>query len=341
MPSETQIDAQLIAAAKMEGELNTIALQHDWCSYGELIKGFKSKYGLQVNELNPKGGSEAQIEAVTSAAGNAAQTPDVIDVSFAFSRQLMDEGLVQPYKVSVWDSIPAEIKDPAGYWYAGYYSVMTFEVNREAVKNIPQDWPDLLSPDYKGAVALGGDPLGSVQAQMSVYLAALANGGSLDHPQPGLEFFKQLNEAGNFVPFRATQETIARGQTPIVPRWSVSSLGDKKALAGNPHIEIVIPASGTIANVNIQAIPANAPHPNAARLWMEFLYSDEGQLYRLKGNCLPARYNDLAARNAVPVNLAPALPQMNRIIFPTAEQILNAQREISNDWMKIVGVDVK
>ncbi|HXV30674.1 MAG TPA: ABC transporter substrate-binding protein, partial [Sinorhizobium sp.] len=48
---------ELIAAAKKEGMLTTIALPHDWCGYGEVIASFKAKYPeIQVNELNPDAG---------------------------------------------------------------------------------------------------------------------------------------------------------------------------------------------------------------------------------------------------------------------------------------------
>jgi hypothetical protein len=46
----------LIAAAQEEGTLTTIALPHDWCGYGAVIQGFKTKYGLEVNELDPGAG---------------------------------------------------------------------------------------------------------------------------------------------------------------------------------------------------------------------------------------------------------------------------------------------
>ena len=85
--------------------------------------------------------------------------------------------------------------------------------------NVPQDWADLLKPEYAGMVALSGDPRASAQAQMSVYAAALANGGTLDNVQPGLDFFKKLNDAGNFVPVIAKQATVAKGETPIITRW--------------------------------------------------------------------------------------------------------------------------
>ena len=90
----------LIAAAKAEGTLTTIALPHDWCNYGEVIEGFKAKYGIEVNELNPDAGSGDEIEAIKANKDNPGpQAPDVIDVGLAFGPQAKAEGLIQPYKV--------------------------------------------------------------------------------------------------------------------------------------------------------------------------------------------------------------------------------------------------
>ena len=185
----------------------------------------------------------------------------MIDVGYGFGPQLVDEKLVQPYKVSTWDTIPADSKQPDGYWFGDYYGVLAFEVNKDAVQNVPQDWADLLKPEYKGQVALAGDPRASAQAQMSVYAAALANGGSLDNVTPGLDFFKKLNDAGNFVPVIAKQATVAKGETPVIMRWDYNALADKAALDGNPTIEVVIPKTGVIAGIYIQAISAYCPIP--------------------------------------------------------------------------------
>src|SRR6476646_2424312 len=54
----------LIAAAKTEGELTVIALPRDWLNYGDLLDGFKTKYGLKINELNPNAGSGDEVEAI-------------------------------------------------------------------------------------------------------------------------------------------------------------------------------------------------------------------------------------------------------------------------------------
>src|SRR5439155_510485 len=89
------------------------------------------------------------------------------------------------------------------------------EVNTAKVANVPQDWSDLLKPDYKGQVALAGDPTVSNQAISGVWAAALANGGSLDNAQPGLDFFKKLNDAGNFVPIIAKTAIVATAKAAL------------------------------------------------------------------------------------------------------------------------------
>src|SRR6266581_4027458 len=150
--------AELIAAAKKEGQLTTIALPHDWCGYGAMIDGFKAKYALKVNELNPDAGSGDEVEAIKANKGNKGpQAPDVIDVGLSFGPTVKKDGLVQPYKVSTWSTIPDSAKDAEGYWTGDYYGVLAFEINADLVKKIPADWPDLLAADYKNAVALAGD----------------------------------------------------------------------------------------------------------------------------------------------------------------------------------------
>src|ERR1700760_4103142 len=123
---------ELVAAAKKEGQLTVIALPHDWCGYGDVIAGFKAKYPeIKVNELNPDAGSGDEIEAIKANKGNTGpQAPDVIDVGLSFGPTAKKDGLIQPYKVSTWASIPDTAKDADGYWYGDYYGVLAFEVNK-------------------------------------------------------------------------------------------------------------------------------------------------------------------------------------------------------------------
>jgi putative spermidine/putrescine transport system substrate-binding protein len=334
----------LIAAATKEAELSTIALPDSWANYGEVKKTFLAKYPfLKHNDLNPDGSSAEEVEAIKANAGNAGpQNPDVIDVAFVFGESSKKEGLLQPYKVATWDTIPASLKDPDGFWYADYYGVMAFEVNTSIVTNVPQDWADLLKPEYKGQIALAGDPTGSGQAINAVWAAALGNGGSLDDAMPGLEFFKKLNDAGNLLPVIARPATIAKGETPIALRWDYNALANRDESAGNPEIAVIIPKSGSLAGVYVQAISAYSPRPHAARLWMEFLYSDEGQLLWLKGYASPARFDDLKKNNAIPADLLAKLPKTDvKVGIPTAAQIDKANNAIKAGWPTIVGATVQ
>jgi putative spermidine/putrescine transport system substrate-binding protein len=337
------IDPALVTAAKAEGALTTIALPRDWCNYGAAIDGFSTKYGIKVTGLNPGGGSKDELAAITANKANPGPAaPDVVDVGLAFGPQGVDQGLFQPYKVSTWDSIPASAKAADGSWYGDYFGVMAFEVNTKVVTNVPKDWPDLLKADYKKSVALFGDPLASNQAQSAVWAAGLSsNGGNLDSVKEGLDFFKQLNDAGNFVPVIASTATVASGNTPIRLGWTYNGLADKDKLAGNPPITVVVPTSGRFGGMYVQAISKYAPHPNAAKLWMEYLYSDEGQNIWLSGYCNPIRYDDMAAKGTLDPTALAKLPDSKGTKLPTLDQITAASKAITAGWPTTVGVTVK
>ncbi len=336
----------LVAAAKKEGQLTVIALPRDWCGYGALIDSFKAKYGLAVNELNPDGGSGDEVEAIKANKDNKGpQAPDVIDVGLSFGPSAKADGLLAPYKVSTWATIPDSAKDADGYWVGDYYGVLSFAVNADIVKNVPTDWPDLLKPEYKATVALAGDPRTSNQATMGVYAAGLSSGeaDAAKAAAKGLEFFADLNKQGNFVPAIGKAASIAQGTTPILVFWDYNALAARDNLKGNPKVDVVVPKTGVIAGVYVQAISAYAPHPNAAKLWLEHLYSDEGQLGWLKGYCHPIRFNDLVASKKVPADLLAALPPAEgyaKAKFPTLAEQAAAKDVIAKQWDAVVGATV-
>jgi len=338
---------ELAAAAKKEGQLTVIALPHDWCGYGPMIEAFKQKYGLKINELNPDAGSGDEVEAIKANKGNKGpQAPDVIDVGLSFGPTAKKDGLLMPYKVSTWDTIPAEQKDTDGAWYGDYYGVLGLEINADIVKKIPTDWADLQAADYKNAVALAGDPRSSNQAIQAVFAAGLAasNGSVASAGDAGLKYFAALNKGGNFVPVIGKAGTLAQGATPIIVRWDYNALADRDTLKGNPKVEVVVPKSGVVAGVYVQAISAYAPHPNAAKLWMEYLYSDEGQLAWLAGYCHPIRFQDLVKGGKVPAALLAKLPPAaayEKAVFPTLDEQSQANAVITKQWDSVVGANVK
>ncbi len=343
-PQMSDMD-KLYEAAKAEGMLTTIALPHDWCNYGGVIDGFKKKYpGITVNELNPDAGSGDEIEAIKANKDNKGpQAPDVVDVGFAFGESGKKDGLFQPYKVATWDDIPAGAKDADGYWYGDYYGVMAFQVNADVVKDLPQDWADLLKPEYKGQIGMSGDPRTSNQAIQTVQGAALANGGTVADPTKGLEYFAAMNKAGNLVPLIANNASLAKGETPIRITWDYNALAGRDSMNGNPKVEVVVPKSGKIAGVYVQAISAYAPHPNAAKLWMEYLYSDEGQLLWLAppAYCHPIRQDAMDKAGKIPADLKAKLPSTEGATFPSNADLVAGKDVVVKGWDAAVGADIK
>jgi putative spermidine/putrescine transport system substrate-binding protein len=326
----------LVAAAKKEGKLNTIALPPTWANYGEIMSTFQSTYGIKIANANPNGSSAEENQAVVSLKGQS-RAPDVVDDGPAFASQGAQQGLVAPYKVSSRSSIPANMKDPGGLWVGDYWGVVSFGVNTKVVKNVPHTWADLLKPEYKNMIALNGDPRQAGAALAGVFAAALANGGSASNIAPGIAFFRKLKAIGNFVPVAATTPaTIGSGQTPITIDWDYLNLGYKALLAkqGVPW-QVVIPTTGVYGAFYAQAINAKAPNPNAARLWQEFLYSDQGQLLLLKGFTHPARFADLAQRHMIPAALLNALPApaaYAHVRFATDAQQSAAKALLVKSW---------
>jgi putative spermidine/putrescine transport system substrate-binding protein len=327
---------KLVAAAKKEGHLNVIALPHDWANYGAQISTFKKKYGLSMTEDNPNGTSAQENQAIRSLKGDK-RAPDVVDVGPSFAVAGAQEGLYRPYKVAKWKTIPASLKDPKARWYGDYWGAISIGYNANLIKPAPRTFKDLLKPAYKNKVALNGSPLSSNSAVSIVFAAALANGGSVNNVTPGIEYFHRLKQAGNFIPVDGTPQTVASGQTPIVLDWDYLNLAYRKEFPA-VNWRTNVPSDGVYASNYCQAINASAPHPNAAKLWMEFLYSDQGQLIWLKGYSHPARFRDLVKHGKVPKALIRALPSSklySKVKFATPAQQEKAKAEIAAKWPSI------
>jgi len=320
----------LIEAAQEEGELNVIALPPDWANYGEIISTFEEKYDIEVNSDQPDAASQDEINAANDLAGTD-RAPDVFDLGQSVA--LANTDMFAPYTVETFDEIPAEFKDPDGTWvndYGGYMSIGYDSAKVPAVTSLE----DLLGPDFKGAVALNGDPTQAGAAFSGVVMASIAAGGSADDIAPGVDFFGQLKEAGNFLPVDPDSATIESGQTPVVIDWDY--LGSAAA-ANVPTWETVVPSEAVVAGYYYQAINADAPNPAAARLWQEFLYSDEGQNLWLAGGARPVRGDAMAEAGTIDAKLWGALPDVTgEPVIPTNEQTEKAAGYLAENWSKVI-----
>ena len=328
------IDSMLVAAAKKEGHINLITLPRTWADYGEIMDTFKSKYGISITDDIPEGSSSQEIQAIENFKGQS-RGPDALDVSLAWAINGATNGLLAPYKVSTWDTIPSNFKEPTGLYVGDYYGVVSFLSVDSLVKEAPKDWSDLTSPKLKGMVAIGDDPRKAGEAFAAVFAASLANGGSLDNIEPGINFFSKLKQSGNFILSQALNGNIAKGVTPVAIRWDYLLLAARDEYKANQPMTVNIPKTGRYAGPYYQAISKYAPNPNAAKLWEEYLYSDAGQIMWLKGYTHPARFADLAKRNVIPQALLDKLPPPDAykdLHFANAKQIAAAQAVLTAQW---------
>ncbi|MFI6549763.1 ABC transporter substrate-binding protein [Streptomyces prunicolor] len=327
----------LVKAAKKEGTLHAIALPRDWANYGALIDGFTKKYGIKITDENPDGSSQDEINAVTSRKGQD-RAPDVLDLGSSFALSAAQQGLLAPYKVASFDQIPAGQKDPKGQWFNDYGGYISIGCDAKRVKTCPTTFADLLKPQYKGQVALNGNPTKSGSAFGGVYAAALANKGSFDDIQPGLDFFAKLKKNGNYTPVESTPATVEKGETPISIDWDYLNAGyaDEFKSKGVDW-KVSIPSDGQYAQYYSQAINKDAPHPAAARLWQEYLYSAEGQNLWLKGYARPALMTSMESAGTLDKTAAAKLPQVSGTpSFPTEAQQSKAKTVIAQGWAKAV-----
>jgi ABC-type Fe3+ transport system substrate-binding protein len=323
----------LIEAAQAEGTLNVIALPPSWANYGEMLETFSKKYDIEINSANPDGSSQDELNAVESQKGQD-RAPDVLDLGTSFAQQAAAEDLLAPYQVATWDDIPENQKDPEGRWYNDYGGFISIGCNASVVAECPTTMTDLLDPRYAGQVSLNGNPTQAAAAFSGVWAASLANGGSLDDIGPGIDFFAQVKEAGNFNPVEVTPATVQNGETPIALDWDYVNVGLTATLAEDGvEWEVSVPTDGIFGSYYSQAISTFAPHPAAARLWQEFLYSDEGQNIWLSGGSRPVRLPAMEEAGTADTKALAALPEVEgEVDFPTQEQQTAAQAVVAERW---------
>jgi putative spermidine/putrescine transport system substrate-binding protein len=322
----------LVTAAKAEGTLNVIALPPTWANYGTIISTFEKDYGIKVNSALPDGTSQQEVDAVKTENGTA-KAPDVLDIGMAVA--LANTSLFAPYEVSTWSSIPTAQKASNGLWvqdYGGYMAV-GYSSKFGTITSLSQ----LLGPKFKNSVALNGNPTSANAALNGVMMANLAEGGSASNIADGVSFFQKLKAAGNFSPVSATGATIKAGSTPVVFNWDYLNL---PSYVGVSNWKVFIPSNAVLGGYYAQAINKNAPHPAAARLWEEFLYSQSttgGQNLWLQGGARPVEQPAMTSSGSIDTSAASKLPAVaGTPVFLSPSQATDAANYLAANWAKAV-----
>ncbi|HYN30012.1 MAG TPA: ABC transporter substrate-binding protein [Dermatophilaceae bacterium] len=322
---------KLVEAAKKEGTLNVIALPPDWAGYGAIIEAFKTKYGLEVVSDQPDASSADEISTAQRLKGQS-KAPDVFDLGPAVA--LANTAMFAPYKVESFDAIPERFKDPKGTWVNDYGGIMAVGYDSAKVPEVTS-LADLQKPAYRGKVALNGNPTEAGAAFAGVQMVAIAQGGTPEDPAKGVQWFADLKKAGNFLPVDPTPATIESGQTPVVFDWSYNHVGTATKL---PSWKQFVPENAALASFYVQAVNKDAPHPAAARLWQEYLFSPDGQNGWLRGGATPVLLDQMTKDGTVDAAAAAKLPKVTgEPVVPTTEQTDAAKAVLATTWANAVG----
>ena len=319
----------LVEAAKAEGQLNVIALPDTWANYGKIISAFEEKYDITVNSADPDVSSAEEITAAKNQQGQDT-APDVFDLGSAVALDNLDQ--FAPYQVANWDDIPEGSKEKTGLWVYDYTGLVSIGYDADAVP-APKSLDDLLGSEFAGKVALNGDPTQAGAAAAGVYLAALQSGGSADDIQPGVDFFQKLNQAGNFLPLDPTPATIASGETPVVIDWSYNNLAAATENEGQRNWKTTVLPGSAVGSYYNQAINVDAPHPAAARLWQEFIFSPEAQNLYLAAGAYPSTLAAMVEADTVDQKALDAVGEMPAdLVQFTPQQTEQATSLLAEKW---------
>jgi putative spermidine/putrescine transport system substrate-binding protein len=326
----------LIAEAKAEGTLNVIALPPSFANYGKILASFSKLYGIKIDAIDPFGSSQQEITEIkrTSGAGAA----DVVDVQTPVA--IANASRFAPYEVSSWSSIPASQKAPNGAWvqdYGGYVSIGYDPTRFGKITSLNQ----LLSRKFAHSIALDGSPTQAPSALYGVMMINLALGGTTGNLSAAVGFFHKLAAAGNLVSVPATTPlTIKSGSTPVVINWDYLNTAPVVGRSSSTW-KAFIPAGAALGSFYAQAINKNAPHPAAARLWEEYLYSQTakgGQNLWLKGGVRPVEQQAMTADHKIDAKLAAPYPTFTGpATFLTPAQVSAATKYLRTHWRKAVG----
>ncbi|GGO27962.1 ABC transporter substrate-binding protein [Microbispora rosea subsp. aerata] len=312
---------RLVEAARKEGALTVVGLPGGWVGYKEIIARFSDKYGIKVTSLAPEASSKQEIDTAARLKGTD-RAPDVFDLTLEVA--VANAKLFAPYRVQGWADIPGDIKDQRGRWYAAYGGYMSIGYDPRKVP-APTSYGALVKPGT--TVALPGDPRQVASAFDAVMAASLGRG--LPDAARGVNLFARLKKGG----------MLGRpDQAAVVVDWDFMNAARAAAGRGESEWRVTIPKNEVFASYYMQAINANAPHPAAARLWEEFLLSDEGQNLFLKAFARPARFEAMEMRGTLDGDAAARLPEASGdpVMLSIPEQD-KAKSYVAANWARLVG----
>ncbi len=272
-----QADDALVAAATKEGTVNFYSALREF-ELAPQVKGFMERYpGIKVNLVRKSTGPMVQtVEAERMARRINADVIQPVDATPLYLWK--QQGFLQSYRDESWNAFPESLKDPEGYMIATESIIYVIGYNTRLISKaeVPKSWREFLTLKWKGK---------TVTSHPSFSGGALVNFLAMVNAL-GWESMKTLADMQNL--FVQGHSDVARmvvsGERPLA-LISHNNVWDAQKL-GQP-IDMIYQSEGCPVAGIFNVIPKDAPHPNAAKLFMRFLLTKPAQVVMAEGGSYP------------------------------------------------------
>ena len=261
----------LIAAAKAEGELVVYgSCEEEYlaaaCQKFEQLYGIKTTYQrLSTGEVQSKIEEENGNPSADVWFGG---TTDPYNVAAA-------EGLLEAYDAANASHISKSVyKHADKMWYGIYTGILGFMVNRDELDRMnleaPQDWPDLLKPEYQGLIWLSNyNTAGTAKLVINTMIQKYGHDEGIQYLVDLDKNIQVYTKSGS-----GPSKNVGTGECVVGIGFlhdGITQILDN----GYENVELIIPSSGTSCEIGATAIFKGAKHPNAAKLWIEYALSPD------------------------------------------------------------------
>ena len=263
--------AELVAAAQAEGELVVYgSCEEEYlaaaCENFEALYGIKTTYQrLSTGEVQAKIEEENGNPSADVWFGG---TTDPYNVVAA-------EGLLEAYEAQNASHLISDMyRNADGYWYGIYKGILGFMVNKDELARMnleaPQDWADLLKPEYQGLIWLSNyNTAGTAKLVINTMIQKYGHDEGIQYLVDLDKNIQVYTKSGS-----GPSKNVGTGECVIGIGFlhdGITQIVDN----GYENIALVIPSSGTSFEIGATAIFKGAAHPNAAKLWIEYALSPD------------------------------------------------------------------
>ena len=322
-------EKELYQKASQEGMVVSFDTGPTWANWGVMFKRFKKRYPnveMAYNDL----GSGATVVALEKARNRPQADTAYYCAGSAVTAS--KKGVVAPFTPVNFGKLPEAYRHPQGEWFVIHQLTIAFLVNTNLIKHVPQSWADLLKPEYKKSIVYL-DPRSTGQGQVLTFAANFAAGGDMNNIQPGIEYLAKMHKAGNVIRVEGTTPyaKFVKGEIPIWIGYENDGLKAKYKDGLGDAIAVVIPKEATVAAPYAISLVKGGPNPNAGKLWLNFIMTNEGQTTFAEGFVRPS-----VPGVELPADIKSRFPSTPQLHPLDLHQAAIRKPDINKGWSKAI-----